>query len=250
MSYTTLIGHSRPDPFRPPALHALVADDHEMVRAAMKHALAPLAAEIVWREASDAQGTETALFRLGPLDLALIDLHMPGGSVEWIAELHLRFPAVPLIVLTGDESPGLADRLIAAGVAGYVPKSDSAAVFLHAVQLVLSGGTYAPLRFFSGFESRDDEGLRWPLRGRPALTDRQQDVMDLLARGLPNRQIAHGLGLSEATVKAHLLAIFRALDVRNRTEAVVAAGKRLRATGPMQAEAPGAPGNQRSLIAP
>lgn len=249
MSCTTLIGHSRPDPFRPSALHVLVADDHEMVRAALKHALAPLAAEIVWREASDAQGTETALSLLGALDLALVDLHMPGGGVGWVAGLHLRFPAVPLIVLTGDESPGLADQLIAAGVAGYIPKSDSAAVILHAVQLVLSGGTYAPLRFFCATDSRDDTA-RARQRDRLALTDRQCDVLDLLARGLPNRQIAHGLGLSEGTVKAHLLAIFRALAVRNRTEAVVAARKRLRVDGRLQAEAPGAPGNQRSLLAP
>lgn len=192
MSCTTLTGHSRPDPFRPSALHVLVADDHQMVRAGLKHALAPLAADIIWREAPDAQGTEAELSLRGMLDLALIDLHMPGGTIDWIADLHQRFPAVPLIVLTGDERPGLADRLIGAGVAGYVPKSDSAAVILHAVQLVLTGGTFAPLRFFCGTESRND-------------TARSQ-LSDGLAVTDPNRQIPSGLGLTEATVKAHLLA--------------------------------------------
>jgi DNA-binding NarL/FixJ family response regulator len=150
MICSTLVGHSRPDPFRPAALQVLVADDHEMVRMALKHALAPLAADIVWREAVDAHGTEAELERCGGFDLALIDLHMPGsGGTGWIEQLHRKHPAVPLIVLTGDERAGLAEELIAAGVAGFIPKSDSATVVLHAVQLVLSGATYAPLRLFA-----------------------------------------------------------------------------------------------------
>jgi DNA-binding NarL/FixJ family response regulator len=242
MICSPLVGHSRPDPFRPSALQVLVADDHEMVRMALKHALAPLAADIVWREAVDAQCTEDELERCGGFDLALIDLHMPGsGGACWIERLHRKHPAVPLIVLTGDESPGLAEELIAAGVAGFIPKSDTAAVVLNAVQLVLSGGTYAPLRLFARADRKEGPGTC--AVSHVVLTERQRDVLALLARGLPNKLIARGLGLSEATVKVHLLAIFRALDVRNRTEAVVAASKKLRANGLTQAETPGAPGS-------
>jgi len=242
MICSTLVGHSRPDPFRPAALQVLVADDHELVRMALKHALAPLAADIVWREAVDAHGTEAELERCGGFDLALIDLHMPGsGGTGWIEQLHRKHPAVPLIVLTGDERAGLAEELIAAGVAGFIPKSDSATVVLHAVQLVLSGGTYAPLRLFACTERKESVGPC--TANQVALTERQRDVLALLARGLPNKLIARALGVSEATVKVHLLAIFRALAVRNRTEAVVAAGKKLRTNSLVEAETSGAPGS-------
>lgn len=228
-------------PYRPDsgtasaALRILLADDHEMVRLAMRHALTPLSADLEWLEADNAAEVER-LAATDP-DLALVDLLMPGSDgAPWIGRLRARFPALPIIVVSAEESPALVRALIDHGVAGFIPKSDSAAVVLHAVRLVLSGGTYAPLRLLSG------NGRTMPGGGAQAaavheqshhgLTQRQLGVLGLLARGLPNKMIARELGLSEGTVKVHLLAIFRALDVRNRTEAVVAAQKKLQATGP------------------
>jgi DNA-binding NarL/FixJ family response regulator len=222
------------------ALRLLLADDHEMVRVALRHALAALAPEIEWLEAGDAASAEAVLARRHDLDLALVDLHMPGGgAVAWVAALRARHPAVPLVVLSGDESPGLARALIAHGVAGFIPKSDRAAVVLQAVRLVLSGGTYAPLRLVTGAGCCDDRPSMPPPAG---LTARQGEVLRLLARGWPNKRIARELGVSEGTVKVHLLAIFRALDARNRTQAVVVAQKRLRADD-LAAEMPGVPGS-------
>jgi DNA-binding NarL/FixJ family response regulator len=223
-------------PYRPehdaasPELRILLADDHEMVRLAMRHALAPLSSRIEWREASNAADVER-LAATDP-DLALVDLHMPGSDgVPWIGRLRQRFPALPIIVISAEESPRLVHALIDHGVAGFIPKSDSAAVVLQAVRLVLSGGTYAPLRFLTGGgDGRAAGAAHAPADASHGLTQRQQDVLALLARGLPNKIIARELGLSEGTVKVHLLAIFRALDVRNRTEAVVAAQKKLQAT--------------------
>ena len=212
-----------------PALRILLADDHEMVRLAMRHALASLSPEIRWLEAQNA--AEVERWAEEDPDLALVDLNMPGSDgVTWIGRLRTQFPTLPIIVVSAEESCALVRALIDCGVAGFIPKSDSAAVVLQAVRLVLSGGTYAPLRFLSG------SGVQ---RGAAAadvprvhgLTQRQHDVLALLARGLPNKSIARELGLSEGTVKVHLLAIFRALEARNRTEAVVAAQKRLQATG-------------------
>ena len=128
-----------------PALRVLLADDHEMVRLAMRHALAPLAKRLDWLEAGTAEEVEQQL-RQDP-DLALLDLHMPGSDgVPWIGRLRSRFPVLPLIVVSAEESPSLVRELINSGVAGFIPKSDTAAVILQAVRLVLSGGTYAPLR--------------------------------------------------------------------------------------------------------
>lgn len=225
-----------------PPLRLLLADDHEMVRVAMRQALAPIAEKIEWHEAADAAAVEAAIAHCPDLDLAIVDLHMPGaGSVDWIAGLRARQPTVPLLVLSGDEDPALVRELIDLGVAGFIPKSDSAAVVRQAVQLVLSGGTYAPLRLMaraSGQRATDAPSAAGPM----GLTARQVEVLRLLARGLPNKLIARELALSEGTVKVHLLAIFRTLGVHNRTQAVVEAQKRLRAHGPA-IHPPGVPGS-------
>jgi DNA-binding NarL/FixJ family response regulator len=218
-----------------PVLRVLLADDHEMVRLAMRHALAPLSPSLRWLEAQNA--AEVERWATEDPDLALIDLNMPGSDgVPWIGRLRAQFPTLPIIVVSAEESCVLVRALIDCGVAGFIPKSDSAAVVLQAVRLVLSGGTYAPLRFLTGNGASQGPG-NGPSTAVSApsvhgLTQRQLEVLALLARGLPNKSIARELGLSEGTVKVHLLAIFRALAVRNRTEAVVAAQKKLQATIP------------------
>lgn len=200
-----------------------------MVRIAMRHALADVSPETRWLEAQNATEAERRIEE--DPDLALVDLNMPGSDgVAWIARLRDRFPSVPIIVISAEESCALVRALIDCGVAGFIPKSDSAAVVLQAVRLVLSGGTYAPLRFLAG--SGAGTASAASTTSVHGLTQRQLDVLALLAQGMPNKAIARQLGLSEGTVKVHLLAIFRALSVRNRTEAVVAAQKKLQANRP------------------
>jgi DNA-binding NarL/FixJ family response regulator len=214
------------------SLAILLADDHEMVRLAMRHALSALAVDIEWLEAANAADVERLAER--DPDLALLDLHMPGSDgVPWIGRLRDRCPTLPIIVVSAEESPSLVRELINSGVAGFIPKSDTAAVILQAVRLVLSGGTYAPLRLLGGGDTTANATVSAERQeaANHGLTPRQLEVLALLARGMPNKLIARELGLSEGTVKVHLLAIFRALDVSNRTEAVVAAQKKLQATG-------------------
>ncbi|MFM2446655.1 MAG: hypothetical protein RI936_1102, partial [Pseudomonadota bacterium] len=132
---------------------------------------------------------------------------------------------VRLVVLSADENPSVVRELVSLGVAGYIPKSHRTEVILQAVRLVLAGGTYAPLRLM--------EGGTPPCERNGTLTPRQKAVLECLARGLPNKLIARELGLTEGTVKVHLMAIFRALDVRNRTEAVLAAQRQLQRPQPL-----------------
>jgi DNA-binding NarL/FixJ family response regulator len=131
--------------------------------------------------------------------------------------------------MSASEELSVIRELIAMGVAGFIPKSDPAAIIVQAIRLVLAGGTYAPLRLLSAGPAASaghKEG------GAPShLTPRQADVLRALARGLPNKLIARELGLSEGTVKAHLLAIFRVLRARNRTAAVVLAQQWLQDNG-------------------
>jgi DNA-binding NarL/FixJ family response regulator len=216
-----------PSPGR--SLCLLIADDHEMVRSALRLALGSIATDIQWLEAGTAEEVEAELGSHPELDLALVDFNMPGATgVLWIEALRRRFPAIPLVVISGEEDRDLVLDLIGRGVAGFIPKSDSSQVILHAVRLVLSGGTYAPLRLLGG-DSPAPGRARDAHRGNgentpiPGITARQLEVLRLLARGLPNKTIARELGLSEGTVKVHLLAIYRVLGARNRTEAVVSA---------------------------
>lgn len=208
----------------PAALKILLADDHEVMRLAMRHALRPLAAEILWVEAADAAQVDARLANGVDFDLALVDLNMPGtNGVSTIARWRREHPSLPLVVLSATEDVTLVRELIAQGVAGFVPKSDAAAVMLQAIRLILAGGTYAPLRFLSQPATNGADASATP--SGLGITPRQAEVLRLLARGQPNKVIARELGLSEATVKVHLLAIFRVLQARNRTEAVIAAQK-------------------------
>lgn len=208
-------------------LNILLADDHEVMRLAMRHALQPLAREIRWVEAADAAQVDAVLAGGVDFDLALVDLNMPGtAGTSTIARWRREHPALPLVILSATEDPSLVRELIALGVSGFVPKSDAASVMLQAIRLILADGTYAPLRFLSG-PAGADKPTAEAASAASGLTGRQIEVLRLLARGLPNKAIARELGLSEATVKVHLLAIYRVLQARNRTEAVVAAQKQV-----------------------
>ncbi|MDH2239911.1 response regulator transcription factor [Pigmentiphaga sp. GD03639] len=212
----------------------LIADDHRLVIEAVKVKLAELGPDVEFRMALKVEDLRREA--TDDLDLALIDLTMPGAEgYSHIAELRERLPALPIIVLSGVEDPDVMRAAIDLGALGFIPKAYSPDVMLSAVRLVLAGGVFVPQMMLSGMPHQPAGappaaadaagGARSTsldqLRG--LLTERQIDVLRLLSQGKPNKLIARDLGISEGTVKIHLAAIFRALDVRNRTEAVVAA---------------------------
>jgi len=200
-----------------------LADDHPIVRAALKGALEgglPSGARFV--EANDAASVLALVTREPGLDLLLMDLHMPGAEgTTTVRAIRERAPQLPVAVISADEDPVRVAELLRLGVCGFIPKSDSANVIVNAVRLMLAGGTYVPPRLMNG------GGVAMPADAptgeRLGLTTRQYDVLRLLAQGMSNKLIARELGITEGTVKVHLLAVFRALAVRNRTAAVLAA---------------------------
>ncbi|HET9751020.1 MAG TPA: response regulator transcription factor [Casimicrobiaceae bacterium] len=200
------------------ALRIVIADDHPLMRAALVAALASLGPRVAFLEASRHEDALALITREPAPDLALMDLHMPGArGVEAIRDMRARAPHVPLAIVSAEDDPSAVRALLALGIAGFIPKTDKPAVIASAVRLILAGGVYVPPGLVNGAPAsaaaRDSAGL----------TERQMDVVRLLARGLSNKAIARELGVSEGTIKVHLLAVFRALDVRNRTSAVLAA---------------------------
>ncbi|MEG0245781.1 Transcriptional regulatory protein DegU [compost metagenome] len=211
----------------------LIADDHALVVSAVQAKLAQLDAEIEFRCASCID----ELFKVAgdDLDLALVDLAMPGAQgYAHIAQLRRQFPALPLIVLSGSDDVQVMRAVLDLGALGFIPKAYSADVLLSAVRLVLVGGIYIPPMLL-GAPGTYSNAIAMPGNSHShsdtpsletlseLLTERQVDVLRLLSQGKPNKLIARELGISEGTVKIHLAAVFRALNVRNRTEAVVTA---------------------------
>ncbi len=154
------------------------------------------------------------------VDAIVLDLVMPGvGGFQAITEFGLKRPDLPVIVLSSSEDPRDVQKALALGALGYVPKSASATVLLSAIKLVLNGDRYVPpLILNTHFGNNGWKNGQIDL-GAGRLTERQVEVLNLLSKGQPNKTIATALNLSEKTVKAHITAIFKTLNVVNRTQA-------------------------------
>ena len=204
-------------------MKTLLADDHPLVREGLRRVLSQLEppAEIIDAHDYPSLFAQTALH--ADLDLALDDLNMPGSvGVQGITQFRSRFPDIPLVVLSASESPHDIRNALEAGALGYILKAASTAVMLDALRQVLAGDIYIPASLGNSngglhtVAPADFEALQ-----HSVLTARQLEVARLLAQGCANKAIAGMLAMSESTVKVHIAAIFRALDVGNRTEAVL-----------------------------
>lgn len=212
-------------------MRVLIADDHHLVIEGVRLKLTELGPDLDFVVATTVEEMYKVLRESPAPDLALIDLAMPGANgYQHITEALRMQPRMRVLILSGNEDGSLMHKLIDSGAHGYIPKSYSPDVMLSAIRLVLSGGIYIPpMALRNGGNGKlhgilDDNGTGDTNEEQLAelLTDRQIDVLKLLSRGSPNKVIARELGISEGTVKIHLAAIFRALNVRNRVEAVVA----------------------------
>lgn len=210
-------------------MRILLADDHSLFREGLLHVLKELGTEPDVVQAADYPGAIETAERNPDLDLALLDLNMPGmDGLTGVRTFRNKFPLLPVIVLSASESPDDVKHALDSGVLGYIPKSSTAPVMLSAIKLVLAGGVYLPSLLLGHEGVVGDHALsRAPAESQKSntrgLTERQLQVLALLAEGKPNKLIARTLDITEGTVKIHLAAIFQALGVRNRTEAVIVA---------------------------
>jgi DNA-binding NarL/FixJ family response regulator len=211
----------------------LLIDDHALFREGLAELLKALDPHVETLQAGDGN---TALQQIqvdGHLDLVLLDLHMPGPTgLELLCAIKLALPSVPVVVLSSDETRNSVLSALEKGAVGYIPKSSNAQVMTQALRLVLVGGIYLPTVVLQSPGDADAKGSKGDLRfGTPTspdigLTSRQMDVLRCLLRGMPTKVICHDLGLQEGTVKSHIQAIFNALQVRTRTQAIIAASQR------------------------
>lgn len=205
----------------------LVIDDHALVREGLRHVLESLADRVTVLEARNAAEAYALAEQHADLDLVLLDLKLPGvGGYAAMQELHRRHNTLPVVIISGSEDTPSVVAAMKMHAAGFIPKSSPREVMLQALRLVLAGGVYIPPQAlaFAGLDdsgessNRDTESL-----DKPALTERQREVLGLIAQGKPNKIIASELNISEATVKTHVTDIMRALKVTNRAQAGVAA---------------------------
>lgn len=203
----------------------LIVDDHPILREGLAALLRQASDRTEILQASD-DAAGLLLAETNPdLDAVFLDLNMPGaGGMPAIQEFGRRNPDLPVIVLSSSEDPHDIRRALALGALGYIPKSASPRTLLAALQLVLSGSVYVPPALLATIAaaSGPDSGPHGAA-ALAQLTERQREVLTQLGRGLSNKEIGHALNLSEKTVKAHITAIFRTLNVVNRLQAAAVA---------------------------
>lgn len=203
----------------------LIVDDHPVVRDGLAALLRQSGPDVtVLLAEGGSQGL--ALADGHPdLDLVVLDLAMPGS--DGFATLH-EFgrlqPQLPVVVVSSSEDPRDVRRALASGALGYIPKSAPPRTILAAVQFVLAGNVYVP-SLLAENPTRDEPGNYSGRKSNVSLTGRQIDVLRLLRQGRSNKEIGRALGLSEKTVKVHVTALFKALNVANWIQAATMADK-------------------------
>lgn len=193
----------------------LLVDDHPLFRAGFHAMLAQRLPNLAVDSVGSLDEALQLLERDEEIALVLLDVHLQqGDGFDALRAIGRRFPTVACVMISGDEQQEVAARALACGASGFIPKSLTVDETVAAIQHVLAGNVFAPQKRAASAPA--DSSLTW----------RQIEVMNMLGRGMTNKEIARVLKLSERTVKAHISGVFEALSVRNRTEAVLAAQRR------------------------
>lgn len=199
----------------------VIVDDHPLFRDALDQALQTALDVACIRQAGSLDDFTALLGKDSDIDVVLLDLNMPGvRGFSGLLFLRAQHPEIPVVIISATEDPAAIRRAMGFGASGFVPKSQPIENIRSAVQTVLDGGVWTPPGTdLSQTEPGEDEDLITRLS---SLTPQQVRVLMMLGEGLLNKQIAYELGVSEATIKAHVSAILQKLGVDSRTQAVIA----------------------------
>lgn len=199
----------------------IIADDHPLFRDALANAIDCFACEKSIRLATNFSNTEEIIKQFGLPDILLLDLNMPGNNgLFGLAGFRIKFPSLPIVVISATEDPSIIRRSIMLGADGYITKNSSADTIRRALEQVIAGEIFLPNGIDLATNTDDEERnlLDCILR----LTSQQYRVLGQIGKGMLNKQIAHELNISEATVKAHVSAVLLKLGLNNRTQVVIA----------------------------
>jgi len=202
----------------------VIADDHPLFRGALREAVSGLFAGADIAEAGTFDDAAKLLDQGSEVDLVLLDLAMPGvRGFSGLMYLRAQYPSVPVVVVSANDDPAVIRRCMDFGASGFIPKTLGVERMRAAIASVLKGGIWTPpdVDLTTGADSETAAVLS----RLSTLTPQQVRVLMMLSEGLLNKQIAYELGVSEATVKAHVSAILQKLGVESRTQAVIAAAK-------------------------
>jgi DNA-binding NarL/FixJ family response regulator len=206
------------------SLTIIIADDHPLFRGALVQALQALAEKLVIIECGEFSAALQAAADNPEADLMLLDLAMPGVSgFSGLMTLRAQFAALPIVIVSATDDCATVRRSLELGASGFIAKSSGLDEIRTGVQTVLDGGVCSPADDAAHVE--EDPRLIEILDRLKTLTPQQSRVLTMLAEGLLNKQIAYELGVSEATIKAHVSAILLKLNVDSRTQAVIKLGK-------------------------
>jgi len=203
------------------AYEILIADDHPLFRSALHQALSQsLGAEVKLAEAASIAELEARLTEKSDWDLVLLDLNMPGAhGFSGLVLLRGQYPQIPVVMISAQEDVNVVSRSREFGASGFIPKSSSLDQIQQAVRAVLDGDLCWPSLSAEAAELTAE--AKAASAGLASLTPQQFRVLTMVCDGLLNKQIAWELSVSEATIKAHVTAIFRKLGVRTRTQAAM-----------------------------
>lgn len=210
-------------------LNILLVEDHALVREGLSQILRQLDEQVHIQEAADGDAAVRLLEAAADLDLVLLDLALPGvDGLTWLTAQRKRYPELPMVVVSAYDDPQTVKRVMKAGAAGFVSKAAPADRLLEALRRVLRGEIVEPLTSAPaalGLDAPPDATI--PGKAQDfGLSPRQAEVLQLMAKGRSNRDIAQLLGLTEGTVKIHATAIYKALGVNSRTQALVAVSRK------------------------
>lgn len=201
----------------------LIADDHALFRDGLAMRLEEIAPEAVVLQASSYTQVFKILNTESQIDVLVLDVEMQDMPwLESLKQIHALAPKMKIIVVSASEDSRTIRTILATGVKGYIPKRSEVKVFNNALKLIIEGGSYVPPNLL---ENTPLNALSGRNIGIKTLTTRQSQVLDLIAQGKSNKQIAYDMGVSESTVKLHINALLRSLHVNNRTQAVITAQK-------------------------
>lgn len=208
-------------------MHILIVDDHPLIRDGIATMLARARPGSQLTRAADFLAAIRAI-ESSPPGIVLLDLGLPDViGFDALIQIRARFPDLPVVVLSGHEDRDTVLESLRHGATGFIPKNMNSEQIWAALSIVLAGGVFLPASV-GGIvplpgqrASLADPPTIGETLDRIGLTDRQRAVLASLFRGMPNKEIAIEFGLAEPTVKAHVSAIFRAMNVGSRTQAVL-----------------------------